>query len=339
VLFSMKHVSNSGSRSNLTFFGDIIGNVPIAPLKCGYQLINHPDSKLETTILKLGPMLAPDIGDDGSLERVPGPKRLEARGESAWKEFTELNPSTGAFLKFAEKYGLLGSTRGLALRINGAVVACDPLVDWFHHYCKLRLLRVVFDNTSSDDLAGVVKIEQKKLMEEVETKFSNAAKGAFGQRPYWIQESIISGAQVGTMFQPAVWQFQSGLSSEELVNAAFDQLSFELSNHTRIKVRQRGRRNRLNMGDESNAKGLMQTATDIIITTTLEPNSLVGAMYAGILLKVCNYHIRRNLRPCLHCGGSILSPHKLRRYCGERCKQRAKREREAAKTMGANPSV
>lgn len=339
MLFSMKHVSKSGSRSNLTFFGDIIGDVSIAPFKSGYQIIKHPSSNLAKTSLSFGPLIAPSPDDEGKLERVPGPDRMGVAGELAWKEFTELEPNSNSFLEFANKYGLLGTAKGVVLSLGETAVGCDPLVDWFHHYCKLRLLRVVFDNLSNPELVDFIENEQKKLHKTIRPRFSTIALGQFNERPQWIDETGIWGAQVGTMFQPSVWNFPSGLSKLQLIQSAFDQLSHEISTHTRIKVRHRGRRNTLNMGDDTNAKGLMETVNDFIITTTLEPDSLIGAMYAGILLKVCNYHIRRNLRPCLHCGGSILSPHKLRRYCSERCKQRAKREREAAESVGANPNV
>lgn len=345
MLCKMNNGTFTGHRTNLTFFGDIIGDVTVAPYQCGYRIDKHPNSKVEKTHVEIGPIIMPDFSDEvdsngipleADTSRIPLQDRTRLRGLELWKEFIMLEPNTNSFLKFANKYGLLGSTREMAIRTNHTVTSCDPLVDWFQHHSKLTLLRTVLmsDPECSDFVAMIEPIE-KKYSKDVRHRFSEVVSQELKSLPDWIPENVVSGVMFRGSFIPSIWTFPAKSSSTAILRAAYDLLNLELSNHCRIEVRHKGKRNRTAIGDKIDFEERHEADGIYLITTTLAPNSLIGAMYIGVLLEICKYRTRRNVRPCQYCGKFLLNEHKRTKYCSPSCKKRAYR----ANRKAANSNV
>jgi len=326
MLLELKYVSDTGQRTNLTFFGDIIGDVALSPLVCGYEVMRHPQTKFTNTLIHLGPVIAPNVtAGEEFPDHVAASVNSRTRATDLWKEFIRMSPTSNSFIEFAGKFGLLHSQPGLIIKIGENVLACDPLVHWFQHYSKLKLLHFIFTCLDKEEkFVADYKTLEKQLKTDVERQLNQIFKQFLGTDEEPVHEHVYSGTQVDKFFEPAGWTIHDCRTKAQLIDAAYDLLTSEISRHCHIVIRRRGKRQKLSAGDKDDIK---DKSKGEVITTSLIPSGLGGALYIGLLLDISSYRIRRNVRSCSECGRTLLNEHRRTQYCSESCRQRAKRAR------------
>jgi hypothetical protein len=310
-----------GRRQHISFYGDIIGRVFTRPHQNGYEWVWHPAARLGEHALQVGPVIAPVRGKDGSKRKM-GKDGVEARGD-LYLKFIELEPKLSNFRLFADAYGLLGVTSLPLPDRDGDARTSEPLVLWLQHYFRLRLISGIllsgsqfdrlrfFDNQMDmgDRLADCLNSALQRLAPTVE---------ANGPREQY------RGADLGSGFETIWPHFPVALNDLALRNEAYRALTDQLGQHCRIVVRSRGKRQNFDLPE-----GFGDWGRDVrLITTSLEPKGLLGAMYIGILLRLSGGSFNaRASTGCQHCGAPVPDPKSNKKYCGDSCKQKAKRLR------------
>ena len=311
-----------GRTQNIRFYGDIIGRVFTRPHQNGYEWVWHPAARLGEHALRVGPVVAPVAGQDGSKRKM-GKEGIEARGDLFLK-FIALEPTESSFRLFAEAYGLFGVSMPLpGDDIDGRT--CEPLVLWLQHYCRLRLIAGILLSGSKFDRLRFFE-DQKFMGDRLERclttsleRLTSATEGTI--EPY-------RGAELGTGFETIFPHFPVALNDKALRNEAYRALTDQLGRHCRVVVRSKGKRADFEVPD-----GFGGWGNDVrLITTSLEPKGLLGAMYVGILMKLSAGSFNAKATTgCLHCGAPVPNSRTNKKYCDNKCKHKAKRAREKMK--------
>ena len=310
-----------GRTQNISFYGDIIGRVFTRPHENGYEWLWHPSAKLDENLLWIGPVISPIEGRT-QTKRKTGKDGIEARGD-LFKKFIGNEPTLSHFRKFAESYGLLGITSLPTAGGEADGRTSEPLVLWLQHYCRLRLLDAILLPESSFDRLRF--FEQQMFMRQPLTSVLGSASLRLCPNPQvaTVQRDY-SGAQLSANFETVWPSFPCTLNDLALRNEAFRVLTEQLSAHCRIVVRTRGKRRKIDVPE-----GFGEYGRDArLITTSLEPKGLLGAMYVGILLRLSGGSFNaRASTGCLHCGAPVPNPKPNKKYCDDKCKHKAKRMR------------
>ena len=313
-------------KQNLSFYGDIVRSVIVSPDPRKYKTHWPRGASVGDAMIDVGPVITPRTEESDTDE----PQLLEMNATlGAWREFTELPPKIESFINFANKYGLLGLRLKSLVYDGNNLIPREPVALWFQNYVRLRLLRgLLIDGPKQDNFPTATLAQNKADSEAVREEFGRLILRLDQPLPKYNTGEKIHSVQIGSMVEPIGWNFTCEPTKRLLKQHAYDCLSDHIGYNSRLAVSFRGRRRNFRLGDRDD---LTSDLGGDILVTSLQPESLLGLMYLGIFLELSEYNIRPSTKACEHCGRPLIEARSNAKYCGNPCRQKAKRAREREK--------